>query len=222
MLPCNLPFCRPASTRNLGILRKELIFDVCFSQATDNAHITALDFSWNKIDDEGGLALADFLKTNKRIMHVDVGYNDIGCDGIRALADALVENKTVRHLVLDGNKGGDKGGLALANMLCINTTLRTASMCNMQVGHQTLTMLGVALGRNPSLAVLNIDRPVLFSCQEEAIEHVAMGLRTNNALRTLSMKNAGTRPRTLISRKEIFFVCWYVCVCVCVCVRACV
>ena len=52
----------------------------------------------------------------------------------------------------------------------------------MDLGHRTLTMLGEALKKNNSLTSLNIDRPLLFSAQEEAVEQVAMGLRHNSAL----------------------------------------
>jgi Ran GTPase-activating protein (RanGAP) involved in mRNA processing and transport len=90
---------------------------------------------------------------------------------------------------------GDHGGLGIAQMLCENSTLLSAELGNMDLGHRTLTMLGEALKRNSTLEVLSIDRPLLFSAQEEAIEHVAMGLRENTGLRALSIKHAGIRER---------------------------
>ena len=66
----------------------------------------------------------------------------------------------------------------------------------MDLGHKTLTMLGISLkNENLNLSRLNLDRPILFSCQEESIEHLAMGMRFNRSIRAFSMRNAGLRDR---------------------------
>ena len=155
-----------------------------------------LDLSWNEITDAGVKMIADFLKADDRIMRLDLSYNQMGEQGARAIAEMLHSNKRLFHLYLSGNKIGDLAGLELAKAIGNNSTLRTAELGNMDLGHKTFTMLGISLKNAAiNLSKLNLDRPILFSCQEEAIEHLAMGLRYNRSLSALSLRNAGLRDR---------------------------
>jgi hypothetical protein len=164
-------------------------------EASSHSLITTLVLPWNRLTDVGCMCIVEYLKGENSISRLDLSYNDIGEEGGKAVAGLLKSNKTLAHLALNGNKVGDKGGLMMAQALCENTTLRTAELSNMELGHQTLGMMGIALSKNQSLLVLNIDRPCLFSCQEEAIEHLGMGLRVNTSLRSLSLKNAQVHDR---------------------------
>jgi Ran GTPase-activating protein (RanGAP) involved in mRNA processing and transport len=165
-------------------------------QSLPDAPCNTLDLSWNDISDAGIAKLAEFLKTDERIMRLDLSYNQMGEQGANAMAEMLTINKRLFHLYLTGNKVGDIGGLALAQAIGNNTTLRTAELGNMDLGHKTFTMLGISL-KNEYLNVsrLNLDRPVLFSCQEESIEHLAMGFRYNKSVQSFSMRNASLRDR---------------------------
>ena len=164
--------------------------------ACPDAMCPTLDLSWNDITDVGIGKLAEFLKTDERIMRLDLSYNQMGEEGAKAMADMLNVNKRLFHLYLTGNKVGDLGGLALAQAVGGNSTLRTAELGNMDLGHKTFTMLGISLkNENLNLSRLNLDRPILFSCQEESIEHLAMGMRFNRSIQSLSMRNAGLRDR---------------------------
>jgi Ran GTPase-activating protein (RanGAP) involved in mRNA processing and transport len=157
---------------------------------------TKLDFSWNDVTDVGVTKLAEFLKSDERINHLDLSYNQMGERGAIAMAEVLSVNKQLYHIHLTGNKVGDVGGLELAKAIGSNTTLRTAEIGNMDLGHKTFTMLGISLkNRSLNLKHLNLDRPILFSCQEESIEHLAMGLRMNRSVQSLSLRNAGLRDR---------------------------
>lgn len=165
-------------------------------QACPQVTCTTLDLSWNNIGDVGIAKLAEFLKTDERIMRLDISYNQMGENGAKIMAEMLAVNKRIFHIYLTGNKVGDIGGLALAQAIGNNTTLRTAELGNMDLGHKTFTMLGISLKNNMlNLSKLNLDRPVLFSCQEESIEHLAMGLRINQSVQSFSMRNAALRDR---------------------------
>ncbi|KAJ1493051.1 hypothetical protein T484DRAFT_1930045 [Baffinella frigidus] len=158
-------------------------------------HVRTIDLSWNDITDKGCQALAGLLRASPKITRLNLAYNSIGEAGITVLSEALIANNKLLFLDVRGNKVGDHGGLEIAKMLCANKSVRSVELGNMDLGHRTLTMLGEALKRNGALTHLNIDRPLLFSAQEEAIEQVAMGLRHNKALLSLSIKQAGIRAR---------------------------
>jgi len=166
-------------------------------------YVKELDFSWNNIRDQGVAEICQFIKEDDQISSLNIAYNEITEEGATLMAEALMINRSLHHLILSGNKVGDKGGLALAEMMKKNYALRTAELGNMDLGHKTLTMIGSVLvndeasgmASESNLVTLNIDRPVLFSCQEESIEHIAMGLKLNTTLRSLSLKNAGLRDK---------------------------
>ena len=165
-------------------------------QSCPNSVCSTLDLSWNNISDEGIAKLVEFLKTDDRIMRLDLSYNQMGEQGAKIMAEMLKVNKRIYHLYLTGNKVGDIGGLALAGAIGGNTTLRTVELGNMALGHKTFTMFGICLKSDKlNISRLNLDRPILFSCQEESIDNLAMGLRFNRSIQSFSMRNAGLRDR---------------------------
>jgi len=181
---------------NRRVLDLDLEAIILALQACPDATCTTLDLSWNDISDVGISKLAEFLKTDERVMRLDISYNQMGEEGARIMAEMLAVNRSIFHVYLTGNKVGDIGGLALAQAIGKNSTLRTAELGNMDLGHKTFTMLGISLKNVMlNLSRLNLDRPVLFSCQEESIEHLAMGLRYNQSVQSFSMRNAALRDR---------------------------
>eukprot|EP00960_Hanusia_phi_P044871 756872-Hanusia_phi.AAC.10 len=151
------------------------------------------DLSWNVISDHGIGILMDYLREFDNVIALRLSHNNFGIEGAKRIAEAINDCQSLSHLFLDGNKIEDRGGLILVEKLARNTSLRTISLGCMDLGHQTFTMLGKVLTQNNSITTLNIDRPILFSCQEESIYHLASGLKLNKTLRSLSIKNAGLR-----------------------------
>ena len=152
-----------------------------------------LDLSWNNISDHGVGLLMDYLREFDNVIALRLAHNNFGVEGAKRIAEVMNNLQSLSHLFLDGNKIEDKGGLILVENLARNTSIRTISLGCMDLGHQTFTMLGKALAQNNSITSLNIDRPILFSCQEESIYHLATGLKLNKSLNSLSIKNAGLR-----------------------------
>lgn len=97
----------------------------------DDCELRSLILNTNDISWEGGVAIADGLKTNHTLIYLDLSYNKIGSNGSVAgkeFADMICKNSCLRHLDLEGNALGREAGMKLAFALSRNNTLVTLSL----------------------------------------------------------------------------------------------
>lgn len=96
----------------------------------------------NGFGDEGAVALAEALKTNKHLQECYVGSTAITDEGAIALAEALKVNSTLLVLNIACNPIGDAGALAMAEALKVNTTLTLFSLIGCEaVGEEAIQAL---------------------------------------------------------------------------------
>ncbi|KFP79578.1 Leucine-rich repeat-containing protein 34, partial [Apaloderma vittatum] len=160
------------------------------------ALVTGLDLRYNVLTDAGAKDVATFLKENSTLRYLNLMFNDIGTNGAELIARALHRNETLVYLRMTGNRIGNKGGMFFASMLKINSTLEKLDLGDCDLGTQCLVAIATALTQNKSLKAINLNRPLLYSQQEETTAHVAVMLKSNSSLvelhlRKHEMKNFG-------------------------------
>ncbi|NXP71932.1 LRC34 protein, partial [Ramphastos sulfuratus] len=148
----------------------------------NSVFVTGLDLRWNVLTDAGAKHMATFLQGNSTLRYLNLMFNDIGTSGAELIARALHMNETLSYLRMTGNKIGNKGGMFFASMLQINSTLEKLDLGDCDVGTQCLIAIATALTQNRSLKAINLNRPLLYSQEEETTVHIALMLKTNPSL----------------------------------------
>ncbi|NXI93832.1 LRC34 protein, partial [Psophia crepitans] len=169
---------------------------VLTSVLQNTGFVTGLDLRWNVLTDAGAKHMATFLQENSTLRYLNLMFNDIGTSGAELIARALHRNETLLYLRMTGNKIGNKGGMFFASMLQINSTLEKLDLGDCDVGTQCLIAIATALTQNKSVKAVNLNRPLLYSQEEETTVHIALMLKLNSSLVELhlckhEMKNFG-------------------------------
>ncbi|KAL4221640.1 Leucine-rich repeat-containing protein 34 [Mactra antiquata] len=167
--------------------------EVLYKLLQNNVFVTSLDLRYNNITDEGIKFLAKLLEENSVIEDINVMCNDFGKDGAEVLAKALQKNSGLRALRLNGNKIGNRGGMYFAQMLQINTTLQALDVGDTDLTTESIIALATVLVNNRTLKAINVNRPILFSNQEECTVHFAKMLKVNNSLEELHLQKFDIR-----------------------------
>jgi Ran GTPase-activating protein (RanGAP) involved in mRNA processing and transport len=79
----------------------------CISESlrrSEASSLLRLNLSWNCINDDGAIALADVLRSNSKLESLDLSNNAIGNDGFNALIDALPYDIALKELHMRGNQ----------------------------------------------------------------------------------------------------------------------
>ncbi|RNF04742.1 leucine-rich protein [Trypanosoma rangeli] len=123
-----------------------------------NTSIAVLDFSSNRIDDEGARQLALLLcKDDLPLEELYLHDNQIRADGAVALGESLTMNKTLRVLNLRLNRIPDEaGGVAIVNGLAAHPALEVLDLSHNMLGDATARALAEALPLQTSLRSLNV------------------------------------------------------------------
>lgn len=104
-----------------------------------------LHLSRNRIDDNGAMQIAAFIKKTHslRILHLRV--NEIGDLGAKAIAEALLQNATLTELDLSSNLIGDSCAEPYAVALQGNNTLCKLDMASNKLSDSTGLILAKVL-----------------------------------------------------------------------------
>lgn len=86
-------------------------------------------------------------------------------------------NTTLQCLKLNGNKLGDRGAMYVAQMLQLNTALERLDLGECELGIASLIALATVLRYNTSVRALTLNRPLLWTQQEEHVYHIAQMLK---------------------------------------------
>ncbi|XP_055579953.1 leucine-rich repeat-containing protein 34 isoform X2 [Falco biarmicus] len=155
---------------------------VLASVLRDTVFVTGLDLRCNVLTDSGAKNVAALLQENSTLRYLNLMFNDIGTSGAELIAGALHRNKTLVYMRMTGNKIGNKGGMFFASMLQINSTLEKLDLGDCDIGMECLIAIATALTQNKSVKAINLNRPLLYSQEEETTVHVALMLKNNSSL----------------------------------------
>ncbi|CBH11182.1 hypothetical protein, conserved [Trypanosoma brucei gambiense DAL972] len=161
------------------------------SGIVQNTSIKVLDFSFNRIDDEGAKSLALLLcKEDLPLEELYLNDNGIRGEGAAAIADALTLNKRLRLLNLRLNRiPDDVGGVALVAGLASHSALEALDISHNLLGEATARALAEILPSQNSLLSLNIagNRDLGVNTGELLLK----GLKENKSLRFFDSRGSG-------------------------------
>ncbi|XP_032228852.1 leucine-rich repeat-containing protein 34 [Nematostella vectensis] len=167
--------------------------DILYKTLKANTFVVSLDLGYNNIGDDGAKIIGVLLQETLVLQTLILSYNDIGPEGGEIIAKGLQVNETLRVLKLNGNKIGNKGGMAIAGTLQVNTVLEELDISEVDLKTESVIAMATVLNYNNTLKVLYINRPLLFSHQEETTVHMAKMLKVNIRLRELHLTHYDIR-----------------------------
>ncbi|XP_031562259.1 leucine-rich repeat-containing protein 34-like [Actinia tenebrosa] len=176
--------------------RKRLVdedVDILYKTLKPNTFVVLLDLGYNNIGDKGAMILDQLLQETLVLQTLVLSYNDIGPEGGEAIAKGLQVNETLRELKLNGNKIGNKGGMAIAGTLQVNTVLEELDISEVDLKTESVIAMATVLNYNNTLKVLVMNRPLLFSHQEETTVHIARMLKVNIRLKEIHLTHYDIR-----------------------------
>ncbi|NXC43144.1 LRC34 protein, partial [Penelope pileata] len=144
--------------------------------------VTGLDLRYNVLTDVGAKHMATFLQENSTLRYLNLMFNDIGTSGSELIANALRRNETLLYLRMTGNKIGNKGGMYFVSVLQNNCILEKLDLGDCDLGTQCLIAIATVLAQNKSVRAINLNRPLLYSQEEETTVCLALMLKTNSSL----------------------------------------
>jgi len=167
--------------------------EVLYNTLQNNFYVRSIDLRYNNITDEGCQSLANLIACNKFLEEINLMCNDFGSEGAAALAKSLFNNQTLKVLRLNGNKIGNAGGMAFAQALQINTTLKSLDIGDADLTIECLIALATVLRENNTLEAINVNRPLLWTVQEEPTDHFSRMIKVNRGLKELHMQKFNMR-----------------------------
>ena len=145
------------------------LVDACLSacglfSTGDQATLTSLDLSWNKLGPRGVADILQGLISNQVLTHLNVAFNGVGNAGVLKIADFLKKTTMLQWLDISHNRIGLEAIPTLVKGLINNMTLHTlkvwhlftmhtvhyfCTVCEVvrcsQVGHNPIGTAGAAL-----------------------------------------------------------------------------
>ncbi|CAK9058007.1 unnamed protein product [Durusdinium trenchii] len=147
-----------------------------------------LDLSWaGNIGVTGAQALAQLLRSNRRLEELRLTENDVGPEGGKAIAEAAAQS-SLRLLLCDYNSIQDDGAKAIACMIRSNDTIKTLGLHANAMTAMGVEVICEALKSNKTL--LNIDLRH-NRCGDLGIVGEAMGM---SSVREWDLRSMGLGP----------------------------
>lgn len=166
---------------------------ILYKTLRSNTFVIGLDLGYNCIGDDGANLISQLLQETVCLQWLVLSYNDIGPAGGEAIAKGLQVNETLGKLRLNGNKIKSKGGMAIAGALQVNTMLEELDLGETDQEIESIIAMTTVLNLNNTLKSVNLNRPVLFTRQEETTVHVAKMLKVNVRLREIHLTHYDMR-----------------------------
>ncbi|KAJ8021982.1 Leucine-rich repeat-containing protein 34 [Holothuria leucospilota] len=164
-----------------------------YKTLVNNTYVVSLDLRYNDLTDNGAIHISKLLEETCALKYLSLMSNYLGAEGIKLIAQGLQMNDTLISLKLNGNKFGNKGGMALAGALQVNKTLEDLDIGDTDQDTQSMIAFSTVLNYNASLKSFCINRPLLFSQQEETTIHYAKMLKVNSTLTELHLQKCDIR-----------------------------
>lgn len=147
-------------------------------------YIVELEFSSNKLGDEGTVTVCQFLENCDSVAHLNLSNNDLNKAGVEAVAHMLPQNKSLKYLVLSHNRLTEEDCELLASVLQSEQVLETLDLSSNLFSPRSGNLFGFLVSKNVSLVKMNV------SCNhigDEGVRNLASGLINNRSIRSLDL-----------------------------------
>ena len=196
-----------------------------------NKSLNTLALSYNKIDDSGGIYLADMilrntsitklqlganhfsptsagyfgvaLTKNKTLQFLDLSRNNLRSLGLWPIAISLKNNKTLKNIDLRYNKIEAKSAEIICELLSENTSITNMRLSGNFFDDQSISMIAQCLKTNQFLKDIELDEIQMGSTGFIAI---CQALKYNNTLEKISINQNQITSSSLISFSELLKV----------------
>ncbi|OQS07351.1 hypothetical protein THRCLA_00637 [Thraustotheca clavata] len=164
-----------------------------------NTTIITLNLEWNCVGvlEHGIEALAEALAMNSTLTQLDLRNNSIGPDGATILATGLKRNRTLQELDLRWNEIGSVGGHALAEMLQVNRSLVRMHLMGNDVSMATIEVIEACLRRN-------VNEMAMITQEKEEVEVVPQEVEEDpKMLLTYMAENDRLQEEVAMTKKHV-------------------
>ena len=161
-----------------------------FLKSGQNKTLSSLNLGFNRLGDEGVVALVDGLKSNGSLRKLFIGDCNISDDGAIALASLLEHGSHLKDLFLQGNGIGEAGLMAVANALKRNQSLQYLAVFRnpglggegiesafIDVFQNNVTLLSLAGIRSPEVEALLLRNKELIPTAVRGAALLLIGIR---------------------------------------------
>lgn len=155
--------------------------------------LKSINFSYNSIQGNSVLAISKLIQESQTIEEVNLMCNDISKNGANYLAHSLFTAPSLKVLKVNGNKFGDEGGMFISKALKFNKTLQVLDLGDCDLKINSIISLATILRDHKYLKALTLNRPLLFSHQEETTVHISNMLKVNDTLEELHLRKFDIR-----------------------------
>jgi len=152
------------------------------------SNLKAINLRYNNLTDKSAIAVANLITHSSSLRHLDLMGNDFTRKGAEPIARAIQDNSVLLSLCLTGNKIENIGGMLIAQSLQLNNQLEHIDLGNCDLTIESIIAMATVLTQNQSLKSVILNRPVLFTHQEEGIVHLGKMLTVNNHLTELHLE----------------------------------
>lgn len=153
--------------------------------------LESLNLSNNPFDDEGCVAVANFLQHSSSLKKLKLVVCGIRQEGSEAMANFLCQNSSLslEHLNMSLNELTPAGSVAIANALVTNTSLNTLILEKCDIDIRGAKAMADALDQNSSLQYLDLSNNDGIGDQGcIAISEVLLHSSINSSLETLILE----------------------------------
>lgn len=139
-----------------------------------NTTLQEINFSKNRISDEGVFMLSSSLEENTTLTSLDLSDNNITYKGVSALGDILFDpdmrnTNALQNLILSKNRISDKGAIELASILEKNISITLLDISYNNIGYEGASALAQMIVENTTLKELHLEDNDLTANGRKAI-----------------------------------------------------
>ena len=153
-----------------------------------NAYVRELNLSCNMISDLGAKYISKFITGNSTLLELNLSRNwKITDEGGVAIANALCTNKTLQNLSLMSCKNiGIQAANAFSRTLLFNSSLEALNLGDTAIGSEGVTVIADALCQNSTLKSIDLSQTALGA---DGVRAISRTLRHNSSLSHIYLKN---------------------------------